>query len=181
MIMSAAPSWERLAAIATLGTARTAARIDELWPDPTLMVAGSPEQSLLRAAAATHLWLQAGQRVSPDAPGDPIDAAPVADQTPQLRETGAWRLGRMLSGEHAALLEEWLELASRSGRMLPPHWVPVVMQHASAEACLRYSKVLGTTATWLARCNPAWAERIQPPEPSLERWNAGTLAERCVQ
>lgn len=179
--MNAGPSWERLSAIATLGTARAAARIDELWPDPTLRVAGSLEQSLLRAAAATHLWMQAGQRVAAAAASQESGTALLADATSQLREVAAWRLGRMLSGEHASLLEEWLELASRSGRILPPHWVPVVMQHAAAEVCLRYSKVLGPTAAWLARRNRAWADRAQPPEPSPDRWNSGTLAERCAQ
>jgi hypothetical protein len=192
--MSASPVWERLTAIATLGTARAGARTDEsrteeLWPDPTVIVTGSQEQSLLRAAAATHLWLQAGQRVMaraagnvPDSPPDsPADNPVVADETPQLREIAAWRLGRMLNGEHGSLLEEWLELASRSGRILPPHWVPVVLQHASPALCLRYSNMLGRSAGWLAQRNPAWADRIQPPEPSQEHWNAGTLAERCVQ
>jgi hypothetical protein len=182
--MTAPPAWERLTAIATLGTSRAGARIDELWPDPAVRVAGSQEQSLLRAAAATHLWLQAGQRVTAPAAHtspDGVIAAAVTDATPQLREIAAWRLGRMLSGEHGALLEEWLELAHRSARILPPHWVPVVLQHAPAALCLRYSKVLGAAAAWLAQHNAAWADRVQPPEPSQERWQAGTLAERCVQ
>src|SRR5687768_10842089 len=106
--MNAAPSWERLTALATLGTARAGVRVDELWPDPTLRVEGSQEQSLLRAAAATHLWLLAGQRVMGSARDNspsnvpsniqdrPLTAASVADAPPQLREIAAWRLGRML-------------------------------------------------------------------------------------
>jgi len=181
--MNALASWERLTSMATLGTARAGARVDELWPDPTLRAEGSQEQSLLRVAAATHLWLLTGQRVAGSAHvhDGPTTAAPIADVPPQLREIAAWRLGRMLGGEHGSLLEEWLELASRSGRILPPHWVPVVLQHAPAALCLRYSQVFGSAAMWLAERNPAWSDRVQPPQPSLERWNAGTLVERCVQ
>lgn len=178
--MSGVPTWDRLTSLATLGTARAPDSLDDLWPDRSVAVAGSAEQSLLRAAAATYLWEHAGKRTA----AAESAAAPPAlalDGRPQIREAAAWRLGRLLSGEHAALLEEWLALAAAAQRVLPPHWIPVVLDHVQPDLCLRFASVLGPAALWLAQHNPAWTERVQPPEPSLDRWSAGTLAERCLQ
>ena len=179
--MSTVPAWERLISIATLGTARAAGASDDLWPDASIAVAGSPEQGVLRAAAATYLWTHAGRRIAVQPPSTLVAPGDQSNSSALVRESAAWRFGRMLSGEHAALLEEWLSLAAASGRVLPPQWVPVALDHVPRELCLRFASVLGPTARWLVRQNSNWAAHVQPPEPSLDRWNAGTLQERCVQ
>jgi hypothetical protein len=178
--VNSGPAWERLISIATLGTARAACS-DDLWPDASIVVAGSPAQCVLRAAAATYLWTHAGQRSAVQPTGAVPAPADPSWMGVQLREAAAWRFGRMLNGEHAAVLEEWFELAAANLRILPPHWVPVALDHAPRELCIRFSGVLGPAALWLLQQNPNWAEHVQTPEPALDRWRNGTLQERIEQ
>jgi Family of unknown function (DUF5691) len=139
----------------------------------------SPEQTLLRAAAANYLWQIAGERA--------VEAAlPVVEPAPggaerAVSEPAAWRLARMLNGEHRELVPEWFALAAERRRLVPPQWLPVVLNALKPADRNQYSAVLGPHALWLAKQNPAWSLHAASAEPSEERWNNGTLDERRAE
>lgn len=175
-------AWERLAAVATLGTERAPLPADSLWPDSsTAQPGGSPEQTLLRAAGATYLWNLAGQR-APVEPASPVGAeAPSNDPATHVMESAAWRLARMINGEYKDLIPEWFALARDHGRTLPAQWLPVALDALTPAARNEYAVVLGSAAQWLASLNLHWVMRAQNQQPSEERWHAGTLEERCTE
>jgi len=180
--MSAAkiPQFERLAAIATLGTRRAPLPKESPWPDDSLAPAGaepaSRETCLLRAAAAGAVWERAGVRAASSAAALPQDFPARVVQ--ELDESAGWRLARIVGGEHSYLLDEWFEAAAATGRALPPHWLPMVLDHVAPDARATYATVLGPAATWLAGRNPRWL--VAPAEADLAdaRWQEGSLEER---
>ena len=171
-------AWTSIVSLATLGTGRAAQSVDSLWPDASLAMPGeTPESTLLRVAAASYLWRLAGSRAVIAAPVTVENAPPVEDRL--VSEVAAWRMGRMLNGEHRDLLPEWFALATRSGLVLPPQWLPVVLDTLKLpEELERIAPVLGRRAVWLAARNQAWRLRDAVALPSEERWANGTLAER---
>ncbi|MFL6606306.1 MAG: DUF5691 domain-containing protein [Steroidobacteraceae bacterium] len=175
-------SWERLASIATLGSRRAPIPESLTWPDPSLAAANdklSSELALLRLAAATRLWNEAGTRSSAN---ERVDAneliAPPIAASNLLSEVAAWRLARMIAGEHREFIEEWFAHAAAAGRSLAPQWLPIVLDGVHRNIRDRYTSVLGPAATWLARHNPSWSVVPTVIEPSKERWLEGTLDER---
>lgn len=174
--------WQRLAAVATLGTSRAPLPADELWPDASLAQTGaSPEQTLLRAAVATYIWNLAGRRSAVESPAISGATAQINDPASGVSEAAAWRFGKLVSGDYKDLLPEWLTLAKRNGRTLPPQWVPVALDVLNASMRNEFSAVLGPTAQWLASQNPDWVLRDASREPSEERWNTGTQEERIAE
>lgn len=170
-------TWTSITSIATLGTARASQPVDSLWPEGSLILPGeTPESTLLRIAAASYLWQLAGARtaISPRALVE--NAPPVEDRL--ICEVAAWRMGRMLNGDHRDLLPEWFALAARSGRVLPPQWLPVVLDALKPGELQGIGAVLGRRAVWLATRNPAWRLRDVVAPPSEDRWTHGTLTER---
>ncbi len=169
----------RLTAVATLGTRRAPLPKESPWPDDSLAPAGaepaSRETCLLRAAAAGAIWERAGTREGQGAVGLPQDFPAPAGR--ELDELTGWRLARILGGDHPYLLGEWLEAAAATGRSLPPHWLPMVLDHVAPEARAGYASVLGPAAAWLAGRNPRW---IVTPDADLSdaRWQEGSLEER---
>lgn len=182
--MSAAtiPPFERLAAIATLGTRRAPLPKESPWPDESLATAGAEpvarETCLLRAAAAGTVWERAGTRAAPGSMAAPSDFPASASR--ELDESAGWRLARMVGGEHTYLLTEWLEAAAATGRSLPPHWLPLVLDQVAPAARAGFGGVLGPAAAWLAGRNPRWL--VAPADLDLAdaRWQEGSLDERRV-
>ena len=170
-------AWASITSLATLGTARAAQPVDALWPDVLLAMPGeTPESTLLRVAAATYLWQLAGSRAAISARAAVENAPPLEDRL--ISEVAVWRMGRMLNGDHRDLLSEWFALATRTGRVLPPQWLPVVLDVLKPAELAGFAAVLGRRAVWLAARNPAWHLRDVVTPPSEERWVNGTLAER---
>jgi len=175
-------SWERLTAVATLGTGRAPLPAEGLWPDPALEQGDVvPESALLRAAAATYIWNLAGQRAVAQATA--VAAADFArgDPATDVSEPAAWRLARMINGDYKDLIPHWFTLATENGRTLPPHWLPVVLEALTPAARNEFAAVLGPAAQWLASRNRKWALRATTQAPSEERWNTGTLEERRAE
>jgi len=172
--------WNMITSAATLGTNRGTPDPSQVWPSSELLApAGqSPERGLLRAAAASYLWQLAGMRVASQDP-PVIDLAPSAESR-QVSEIAAWRLAKMLTGEHRELVPEWFSLAARAGSVLPSHWLPVALDGLQPAERTAAISVLGARAQWLARRNPEWAEVIPAAGLPIDRWNNGTLAERRV-
>lgn len=174
-------AWTSIASLATLGTARGAQSVDSLWPDASLAMPGeTPESTLLRVAAATWLWQLSGSRAMALPARAAVESAPPVED-PLISEVAAWRMGRMLNGDHRDLLLEWFALAARRGLVLPPHWLPVVLEKLQPAELESIAAVLGKRAVWLATRNPAWRLRDVAAPPSEERWANGTLAERVAE
>lgn len=170
-------NWNTLTSLATLGTNRGAPKFDELWPTTDLPApSASPEGNLLRAAALNHLWQLSGVRIA----ATEIPPAQLAPSTiaKAVSENAAWRLARMLSGDHRDLVPEWLALAAHARAVLPPHWLPVVLTGLQPHERAAAAPVLGAHGEWLARRNPEWATLVPTSGLPIERWNNGTLPER---
>lgn len=175
--VDAATRWTSLVSVATLGVSRAPLPKPGAWPCDALATDGDePGTGLLRAAAASRLWLLAGARSAPTALPESQSAPPLPDRV--VAEDAAWRLGRMLGGERRELVPEWFDLATRAGAVLPPHWLPTVFEKLDAERCRTFAVVLGAHATWLAALNPRWSFSVATELPSDDSWTSGTLQER---
>ena len=176
-------SWERLAAIATLGTRRAPLPKDTLWPEESLVAAAnesnSPGALLLRAAVATWLWNVAGFRAAQSAESAQVGVpAPSNALAP---EAASWRLARMIGGEQRELLQEWFELARAARKTLPTHWLPVVLDGVAPKLRNAFPEVLGPAAAWLASQHPEWSVAPIVAVPSRDRWQEGTFIERRAE
>jgi hypothetical protein len=173
-------AWSSIASLAALGTNRAAQPLDALWPDASFAMPGdTPESTLLRVAAANYLWRLSGSRVA-ISEVEPVEKAPPVEEK-LVSEAGAWRMSRMLNGEHRDLLPEWFVLVAHAGRVLPPHWVPVALDALKSSELEAAVPALGRRAIWLAARNPSWQLRDIKAPPSEERWSNGTLAERVAE
>jgi len=141
--------------------------------------AGTTERTLLRAAALSYLRQISGARTA-CATVPTEEPAPVLEDK-VISENASWRLARMLNGEYRNLVPEWFVLAARARLVLPPHWLPVVLDRLEVRERAIAGPVLGARAQWLARRNPDWTVIAPAHEPSEERWLNGTLAERRVE
>jgi hypothetical protein len=176
-------SWERLAAIATLGTRRAPLPKDAVWPEASLAAAANentpPETVLLRAAAATWLWTVAGMRAAQSSDSVQVDVP--APSGSLASEAASWRLARMIGGEQRELLQEWFELARAAHKTLPTHWLPVVLDGVAPKLRNAFPEVLGPAAEWLASRRAEWSVAPIVAEPSQDRWQEGSLIERRAE
>jgi hypothetical protein len=176
----AADRWSSIISLATLGTNRARTSPDKVWPSEGLpLPAGTTERTLLRAAAVSYLSQISGTRIASVATAAEEPAPTLEDKV--VNENAAWRLARMLNGEHRNLVPEWFALAARGRWVLPPHWLPAVLDRLQVHERASASPVLGRRALWLARRNPEWKVSGVAHEPSEERWVNGTLAERRLE
>jgi len=86
----------------------------------------------------------------------------------------------MVSGEHRYLLGEWFALAAAGGRVLPPHILPLVLDHVPPRERRGAGAVLGPAAVWLAARHPDWMVDAPSMELSDQRWKEGSLRERLA-
>jgi hypothetical protein len=174
--------WNAIASVAMLGTQRTALS-DAIRSEAAAgceLPEDSAEHTLLRVAAATYLRQLAGARAaSIDLPQ--LEKAADSSATRPVSESAAWRLARMLGGDHRELIPEWFTLAGRRGLVLPRHWLPPALETLKPAQRNEYKSVLGPDAAWLARQNPAWSFLAPSETPSEERWNDGSFEERRAE
>jgi len=176
-------AWDRLLAVATLGTRRAPVNETSLWPTAELAPAGAEataELKFLRAAAAQRLYDIAGTRSPAQASSEELAPVPV-DRTRFVSEAAAMRLMRMIRGEHAELIQEWSSLALGAGRQLPPQFVPLALAHLKPTDVNSFGDLLGPTGQWLVRMNPDWKIAFTVEVPSHERWMSGTFEERRAE
>ena len=171
--------WETLASAATLGTGRAALPADLPLPSALALPAdGGTERRVLRAAMAVDVWRTAGTRSGAAQAAEGSDAPPV--RAAEIGDAAAGRLVRMLTGEHPELVDEWYQLARRAGRVLPPQWVPQVLDLLDAQARTAVADLLGEHGVWLAQQNPAWAWPSADAHVAEARWTTGTFEERVL-
>ncbi|HEX6468467.1 MAG TPA: DUF5691 domain-containing protein [Streptosporangiaceae bacterium] len=198
--------WARLVAAALLGTQRrpVPALPAALLPDGALAdgaladgAAGDqsadgddPAGRLLAQAALLTVRRRAGRR--PES-ADPVAPAP-AETAPAVPPAAARRLERILGGEQARLLAEWLAAAVAAGHRVPAALLPDLLDRGRVDRALRphLARAAGHRGMWLALRNPEWAylvaEPAGPPDGSLDGapatdpdvWESGTRGARLA-
>jgi hypothetical protein len=142
-----------------------------------------PAEALLGASALLTLYGRIGRKpANLDVP--PPEPCP-ADDLPECGPEPASRLRRMIGGDSAAMIPEWLGLLAASGRRLPDEALVDALGLGRRQVEMRplLRPVLGSRGRWLAARNPAdWgyvggeADRDDPERV----WQTGTKAERLV-
>jgi hypothetical protein len=137
------------------------------------------EQSLLGSAALLVIARSAG--ASTRTGGETLQ--PCQQETlPVCNDPAAESLRRMLSGDNAACLPEWLELAAAAGQLCPPRDLPALLSKAQSEASLRplITHVLGHRGLWLARQHQPWHFVLASAAVRDDAWDTGTPQERLA-
>ncbi|PRX96296.1 DUF5691 domain-containing protein [Allonocardiopsis opalescens] len=171
--------WEELVSSALLGTDRRP--VPPAGEPAEEAPVDDPAAVLLERAAPAVVRLRAGRMPGRAAPVEPAphDAGPFAS------DAAAARLGRILGGEQAALLPEWLGLAADRGLTVPPHLLPDLLDHGARDTGLRpaVAAVAGARGRWLAALNPAWSYfasvEVTAGEPG-EVWEYGAPGQRVA-
>jgi hypothetical protein len=142
--------------------------------------AGDPAGRLLEQAAVLAVARRAGQL-----PGraEPIAVAP-AETAPVVPGAAAVRLARMLRGDHARALPEWLAAAERGGYRVPARLLPELLERGRGDRALRpyIARTTGRRGLWLALQNPDWAYLATENVPSTieDAWEVGTRGQRVA-
>ncbi len=145
--------------------------------------AGDPAGRLLDQAALLTVRRRAGW-----SPGtaEPIAPAP-AETTPVVPPAAARRLRRILTGERARVLPEWLEAAADGGYRVPPGDLPDLLHKGRTDRSLRphIARVAGRRGVWLAMQNLDWAYLVAVSEGEaagdIGVWETGTRGQRVAR
>ncbi|HEU5158738.1 MAG TPA: DUF5691 domain-containing protein [Streptosporangiaceae bacterium] len=121
---------------------------------------------LLGQAALLTVRRRAGRR-----PGsaEPLAPAP-AESAPVVPPAAARRIERILAGEHARVLPEWLAAAAGAGYRVPAATLPDLLERGRVDRALRplIARAAGRRAMWLALRNPDWAYLVSEPAAQPE-------------
>ena len=131
------------------------------------------ESALLTLAALTA-WhervgrLPARDRAPLPQPCPPEQQSPVSSLAHSL-------LLRLLEGEFAELLPEWLELAAAAGQIATPEALPTMLNLGDSQPDLREAvlPVIGERGRWLAGQNPDWAWVVGAADNDESVWHTG--------
>jgi hypothetical protein len=139
---------------------------------------GVSAAGLLEQAAVEVVRMRAGRR-----PGRGRPPAPSPCETlPAVPGPAGDRLARMLAGEQARLLPEWLEIATDRGLRVPARLIPGLLDLGTRDRSLRFhlGAVTGARGRWLAALNPSWAYLLEEAAhvPPGEVWELGTSGDR---
>lgn len=174
---SDAPSeWDRLTSLATLGLARQGSDVPSVPQAHVRLPAASRETTFLRTAAASLLWKLAGERIRAAEP--PV--APAVPDERRVSESAARRLARMLADEPREFVPEWLTLATRTGVVLPPAWVPPIFDALEPSLRTSHSAVFGATLQRLAMLDARWQVTTAAIDATDDAWTTGTPEHRLA-
>ncbi len=173
-------AWKDFVTASLLGTEKSGAAAplpaalgDVLGPAENL----SPEARFLTRAGAFALWRQAGWKpvrsevtVHPPAPSEDL---------PTISPTSIAHLRAMLAGHCAEVLPEWLGAVARSGKRVPPEWLPALLDRTRQHRAERPLAMAagGARIRWLAGLNPAWNFAA---DDSPEHWETGGREQRVA-
>jgi hypothetical protein len=174
-------NWSAVLSAALIGSERAVVPpLPGAPPQPT-----DPAGALLDHAALLTVARRAGQLAGSAEPPEPA----ADDARPAVSAAAGRRLVRILSGENAELLSEWLSAATGAGLRPPPHLLPTLLDRARRvasanpdpdEARLRglVAAAGGPRATWLASLNPAWSwlAATPPAAPAPARLSGAEAA-----
>lgn len=139
----------------------------------------APENAALAgmALAAAARCAGAGAR-----PGAVPDELAPPESLPACPPRAALALRRMLAGDQAEFLGEWLAEAARRGERAAFRDLPDLLRLAARERGLRaaIAPVLGVRGVWLARRTPGWGEVLESAAVPDAAWETGAPAERVA-
>jgi hypothetical protein len=177
-------SWDDLATVALLGTARR--RADDVpLPEPLARAAEGPGEPrepaakasdpaarLLDVAALATVYLRSGLRAGPPRPLPP--AAP-ADPRPVVGAAARARLAGLLAATDRELLTVWLVTAAERGLKPPAQALPALLDLAVRHPRLAPAVVAacGPRGRWLAGHRPHWAQAVRAASPPCPPDDAG--------
>jgi hypothetical protein len=168
-------TWTEHVTAALLGTQRRQAPPIPEAPDGP----DDPAGRLLDQAAVLAVRRRAGLL-----PGtaEPVAPAP-AETAPVVPPAAARRLRRILAGEQARVLPEWLEAAGDAGRRVPPQALPDLLHKGRTDRSLRphIARVAGRRGVWLAMQNLDWAYLVAVSDGEAEVWETGTRGQRVAR
>lgn len=176
--------WEALVSVALLGTARRAVDTAVL-PDPVRRLAdeagaGSPEHTLLAAAALLAGYRKAGRQAVES--NVSLLSHAEEDERELVGAAGRRRLAVLLAGDYTYLLPEWLDAVAARGRRVPPERLPVLADAARARPELRaaVTAAAGSRGPWLAALRPEWAFLGERGDGDPKVWEFGTTGQRLA-
>ena len=171
-------SWHDLVTASLIGTERAVVPAVAIPGLPSMAEdARDPAAVLLDRAALLTAARRAGR---PPDRAEPLPAC-EPDPRPAVNQAAGRRLARMLGGEHAYLLAEWLAAVARRGLRPPAESLPALLDRARrADPGLRSLVIQagGPRASWLARLNPDWDFAIAPVLTGQDAWRLGDPAQR---
>ncbi|MCW2902760.1 MAG: hypothetical protein JWO67_5025 [Streptosporangiaceae bacterium] len=144
-------TWREHVGVALVGTRRRPAGALPETPEGD----ADPAGRLLDQAALLTVRRRAGLL-----PGTAQPVAPAPEETaPVVSPEAARRLQRILAGEQARVLPEWLETAAGAGYRVPPRLLPDLLDRGRADRALRphIARAAGRRGLWLAMQNTDWA------------------------
>jgi Family of unknown function (DUF5691) len=179
--------WSDLISAALVGTDRRPVPAPPAGSPFDLPFTTDGPDRLLDLAATLTLARRAGVR--PQA-GVVLPAKAPPESIVPVSPVAAGHLTSLLHGQprgqqaiqqRAELLTEWLSLAERHRRRVPPALLPRLLDEAGAREEWRpvVEAVGGARAAWLAAHNPRWAWLLdQSPVDDASLWHEGTAAQR---
>jgi hypothetical protein len=150
--------------------------LNEAWAN--LPVADGP-RAVLQAAALEVTARRAGYQ-----PASGIDLPEPAreEDVRPVPPAGVAAVHRMLAGEYAQGLVEWLRVAAASGLSAPARLLPPMFALGTRRRELRplIRQVAGTRGVWLARRRKTWNWVVEEATVPDEAWDDGSPAERLA-
>ncbi|RBL91289.1 DUF5691 domain-containing protein [Chitinophaga flava] len=177
-------SWNDIINTALLGTAKKAADTDSL--PAALQAAASEvlaasgmdrEDQFLQIASLVFNYRQSGSQPTAGSP----DTLPVCE--PETKKycspTALQALQHTLDSDNTPLLTLWLECCAGGHQVLPPEYLPRILENASRHKTLRNlaATCCGRRGEWLAQYNREWNFSVVA-DTKEERWQHGTTAQR---
>ena len=162
-----------------LGLGRQSSAIEELLPDAAVKLPeGSLEQGVLRCAAATLLTRLAGQRSAAATLKLPARAPDISERT--IADSALRRLARLSAEGPKELIGEWFTYALKSGKVLPPEWIPPIFETLSHGMRMEYAPVFGQRIHWLASQDARWTIEGAGDDSNESDWLTGSATERTA-
>jgi hypothetical protein len=177
-------NFAELTQVAMLGTERQSVSLSPptspLAQLQSLVDINQRERALLSLAALNSLHEQIGSLPARDAGALP--PASAAESQPRAGDGAGSLLTRLLGGDFADLLPEWLALATQAGVVAPPEFLPALLQTGASKPELRdpILPVLGQRGRWLAMQNPDWSWVNGAASEDENLWHTGERAARLV-
>lgn len=174
-------NWNQLINAALLGTHKVGLSALEL-PDALSgylqqLTSGEEEDKFLQIAALFSQYYNAGWQA---AKIDNILPEPAGEETqPYCSAKAVTILQQILLDETTRLIEFWIHLCCKKGKLAPPQFVPALFEFALSKKNFKESVLLitGQRGKWLQQFNEDW--KFNQTEGTREEiWQNGSMAER---
>lgn len=175
--------WNTIVNTVLLGTGKKQLRKEELPPALSAIadtVLGDKsldaETQFLHLAAVAFNYRQSGVMPLEDTS---VTLEPAAAEVLPYCSPAAWQaLQTALDMSLPALVGYWLEACAAAQQLVPPEFIPTLMDMSIKEKGWRplTIAIAGNRGEWLSKFNPAWA--FNKTETAEERWQTGSLEDR---